>query len=75
MSLLTILLYIICLILILIFLFLIIGLQFHIFLEFHDDFFGKIEVNIFKKIKRKKNLVRKKMIIEILKKNMMKMKI
>ena len=51
MSLLTILLYIICLILILIFLFLIIGLQFHIFLEFHDDFFGKIEVNIFKKIK------------------------
>ena len=53
MSLLTILLYIICLILILIFLFLIIGLQFHIFLEFHDDFFGKIEVNIFKKINRK----------------------
>ncbi len=51
MSILTILLYIICIILLLILIFLIIGLKFRIFLDFHEKFYGKFELYIFKKIR------------------------
>lgn len=64
MSILTILLYIICIILILILICLIIGLKLHIFLDFHEEFYGNFEIYIFKKIKILKKEISNKKLIE-----------